>query len=325
MAIDTAAHYADFSKTAGRAATSSSCRSGRVAHALPQVRQPRAQGPDVQEPLGGLGHLVRQHGHRRVQGGDAGQPRVVPQEHERRRASRSGATTSCGPPTSATARVPGALGRQRLGQAQERTTGTASSSTTRTRRCNYHYHVDRGGQVPVRRRLQRRDRLGPRLDRPASAGRGQARRSRTSANGAGYRAVVSGWLKYVSGGMEEQFTKYGTIAGSGLLHRAATGTASSRCSSETQAMGKIFLGISHSARGDQAAARYGWATMLLGGRRATRRSRCTPTTPTRRGSPSTTTTSARRRAPRPSWPAACTVAPSPAAWCSSTRPTRASP
>jgi len=77
-----------------------------------------------------------------------------------------------------------------------------------------------------------------------------------------HRAVVSGWLKHVSGGMEEMFTKYGTTAGTGYF-TGADWDAQLALAKETQGLGKLFLGISHSARDDQVAARYGWATMLL--------------------------------------------------------------
>ena len=77
-----------------------------------------------------------------------------------------------------------------------------------------------------------------------------------------YRPTVSRWLKYVSGGMEEMFTKYGESPSSGYFTGVdwEDNLASLR---ETQAQGKLFLGISHSTRGDRAAARYGWATMML--------------------------------------------------------------
>ena len=77
-----------------------------------------------------------------------------------------------------------------------------------------------------------------------------------------YRAVVSSWLPYVSGGMEEMFTKYGETPGSGYfiggdwdaqlaLPRRRRRRASSSSGSATP------------SSTDQAAARYGWATMLL--------------------------------------------------------------
>jgi hypothetical protein len=78
-----------------------------------------------------------------------------------------------------------------------------------------------------------------------------------------YRSTVGEWLKYVSGGMEEQFTKHDTSAGSGYF-TGADWDAQLAGLKQTQAMGKIWLGIAHSANNDAAAARYGWATTLLG-------------------------------------------------------------
>ncbi|HYH88405.1 MAG TPA: putative glycoside hydrolase [Solirubrobacteraceae bacterium] len=77
-----------------------------------------------------------------------------------------------------------------------------------------------------------------------------------------HRTVVSSWLQYVSGGMEEMFTKYGETPGTGYF-MGGDWDAQLALAKETQALGKLFLGISHSERTDQAAARYGWATMLL--------------------------------------------------------------
>lgn len=77
-----------------------------------------------------------------------------------------------------------------------------------------------------------------------------------------YRDTVGGWLGYVSGGMEEQFTKYGTSPSSGYF-TGVDWEDQLAVLKQTQAMGKILLGVSHSDPGDDAAARYGWATMLL--------------------------------------------------------------
>jgi hypothetical protein len=77
-----------------------------------------------------------------------------------------------------------------------------------------------------------------------------------------YRSTVTPWLKYVSGGMEEHFTKYGDSPAEGQF----TGTDwddQLAVLKQVQSMGKLFLGVAHSSLGDHAAARYGWATMLL--------------------------------------------------------------
>jgi hypothetical protein len=77
-----------------------------------------------------------------------------------------------------------------------------------------------------------------------------------------FRSAVTPWLKYVSGGMEEHFTKYGESPREGYFTDADWDNLLGLLK-ETQATGKLFLGISHSSRTDRAAARYGWATMLL--------------------------------------------------------------
>jgi hypothetical protein len=77
-----------------------------------------------------------------------------------------------------------------------------------------------------------------------------------------YRSTVAPWLKYVSGGMEEHFTKYGTSPAEGQF-TGADWDDQLAVLKQVQSMGKLFLGIAHSSLGDHAAARYGWATMLL--------------------------------------------------------------
>jgi hypothetical protein len=77
-----------------------------------------------------------------------------------------------------------------------------------------------------------------------------------------YRSTVAPWLKYVSGGMEEHFTKYGDSPAEGQF-TGADWDDQLAVLEQVQSMGKLFLGIAHSSIGDHAAARYGWATMLL--------------------------------------------------------------
>lgn len=79
-----------------------------------------------------------------------------------------------------------------------------------------------------------------------------------------YRTTVSSWLPSVSGGMEEQFTKWGNDPSTGYF----TGTDWDRqlaVLKETQAAGKLSLIVTHSTSTDANAARYGWATTLLAG------------------------------------------------------------
>jgi hypothetical protein len=77
-----------------------------------------------------------------------------------------------------------------------------------------------------------------------------------------YTDTVGGWLKYVSGGMEEHFTKWGSSPSEGHI-TGAEWDNQLKLLKQTQAIGKLFLGVSHSSLGDAAAARYGWATTLL--------------------------------------------------------------
>ena len=77
-----------------------------------------------------------------------------------------------------------------------------------------------------------------------------------------YRSTVTPWLKYVSGGMEEHFTKYGDSPAEGHF-TGADWDDQLAVLKQVQSMGKLFLGVSHSSLGDRAPARYGWATMLL--------------------------------------------------------------
>jgi len=83
-----------------------------------------------------------------------------------------------------------------------------------------------------------------------------------------YPAVVSGWLRHVDGGLEEWFVKTGTTGARDSYIGGRLWEIGLQQVKDTEAQGKAFLGITHSANGDAAAARYGWATLLLaaGGR-----------------------------------------------------------
>jgi hypothetical protein len=63
--------------------------------------------------------------------------------------------------------------------------------------------------------------------------------------------------------MDEMFVKWGTTAGSGYADPTRWSTQLDSLK-YAQQRGKDFLAITHSASGDAAAARYGWATVLLG-------------------------------------------------------------
>jgi hypothetical protein len=79
-----------------------------------------------------------------------------------------------------------------------------------------------------------------------------------------YRTTVGSWLQYVSGGMEEQFTKWGNDPSTGYL-TGVDWDAQLAVLKQTQAMNKYSLIVSHSTSLDANAARYGWATTLLAG------------------------------------------------------------
>ncbi len=79
-----------------------------------------------------------------------------------------------------------------------------------------------------------------------------------------YREAVSSWLPYVSGGMEEQFTKWGNDPSTGYM-TGSDWDSQLAVLKETQAAGKYSLIVSHSTSQDADAARYGWATTLLAG------------------------------------------------------------
>ena len=79
-----------------------------------------------------------------------------------------------------------------------------------------------------------------------------------------YRTAVSSWLPYVSGGMEEQFTKWGNDPAVGYV-TGVDWDSQLAILKETQAAGKYSLIVAHSTATDANAARYGWATTLLAG------------------------------------------------------------
>ncbi len=79
-----------------------------------------------------------------------------------------------------------------------------------------------------------------------------------------YPSVISRWLGYVDGGQDEMFVKVGSDGSAGTYVTGSTWETQLQEVKDAAAQGKVFLGVSHSSPGDEAAARYGWATMLLG-------------------------------------------------------------
>jgi hypothetical protein len=78
-----------------------------------------------------------------------------------------------------------------------------------------------------------------------------------------FPSAGNGWLQLLDGAMDEMFLKWGTVAGQGYA-------STSRWQAQLEALklaeqqGKLYLGVTHSSNTDAAAARYGYATMLLG-------------------------------------------------------------
>jgi hypothetical protein len=78
-----------------------------------------------------------------------------------------------------------------------------------------------------------------------------------------YARTGTSWLQYLDGAMDERFVKYLDAPGQGYRPSSEWRTELSILQ-RTQREGKWFIGITESSYGDTAAARYGWATMLLG-------------------------------------------------------------
>jgi hypothetical protein len=71
------------------------------------------------------------------------------------------------------------------------------------------------------------------------------------------------WLRFLDGAMDEMWLKYRTTAGEGYRGESQWTTQLNELK-ETQRQGKLFIGKTQSATTDAAAARYGFATLLLG-------------------------------------------------------------
>ena len=71
------------------------------------------------------------------------------------------------------------------------------------------------------------------------------------------------WLQFLSGAMDEMFLKWSTSAGQGYRGESQWTTQLNELK-ETQRQGKVFIGKTQSSNTDAAAARYGFATVLLG-------------------------------------------------------------
>ena len=204
----------------------------------------------------------RQHRHRRHGPGRRGAPRVVPAQHERRALHVPRTTTTCGPPTSALRSfqetwVANSLARLKADDWD----GVLMDDTNPT--MFYSYYVDRVPKYPNDAAYQAATGsalayIGPRL-RAA----GQPRDPELRLVARDYRDAITPWLKYVSGGMEEHFTKFGDSPARRATSPAATGTTTSPRSSRSRrwASSSSASRTRRSATGRRRAT--GWATMLL--------------------------------------------------------------
>jgi hypothetical protein len=79
----------------------------------------------------------------------------------------------------------------------------------------------------------------------------------------GYTEVVGDWLQFVGGAMDETFTKWSDQSGANYRDPVEWELQLAQVQ-ELQRRGKLFLAVTQSAPSDRAAARYGFATLLLG-------------------------------------------------------------
>jgi Hypothetical glycosyl hydrolase family 15 len=76
-------------------------------------------------------------------------------------------------------------------------------------------------------------------------------------------AMYNSWLQYVSGGIDEMFVKWGSAAGEGYRgsYQWQVQVEEARYANQH---GKVFIGFTQGAAGDTQAARYGYASLLMG-------------------------------------------------------------
>jgi Hypothetical glycosyl hydrolase family 15 len=118
------------------------------------------------------------------------------------------------------------------------------------------YATDAGYQRAVRSALAY---IGPRV---------RAARKLAIANIGGWNehySAATGWLRFLSGAMQEHFAKWGYTPGVGYLWDWGSGgwLTQLRMVKACERRGKLFLALTNSTSTDRTAARYGWATLLL--------------------------------------------------------------
>jgi hypothetical protein len=80
-----------------------------------------------------------------------------------------------------------------------------------------------------------------------------------------YGPAASRFLDHVDGGLDESFGKWGNDPRTGYVDTTQWERQLGAVV-EAERRDKLFVGVAHSQNDDAAAARYGWATMLLGAR-----------------------------------------------------------
>jgi hypothetical protein len=80
-----------------------------------------------------------------------------------------------------------------------------------------------------------------------------------------YYSAGTRWLRFLSGAMQEHFAKWGTTPGDGYVWDWGSNgwRVQLKMVKACERRHKLFLGITNSSSTDRAAARYGWATLLL--------------------------------------------------------------
>lgn len=125
----------------------------------------------------------------------------------------------------------------------------------------YHYSVSRVAKYPT-------DEAWQAATESAIANIGPRIRSRGwiaigNISGTGEYDVGQQWVDYLSGAMVEHFAKWGYTAGDGYAGEY-TWQRQLGFLRSAQQRGKTILAVTTSKNGDRAAARYGWASVLLG-------------------------------------------------------------
>jgi hypothetical protein len=80
-----------------------------------------------------------------------------------------------------------------------------------------------------------------------------------------YPLVIKSWMRITDGGSNEQFVKWGLTDAADSYDDPSVFETQLQAMKDAEANGKLYLAITKSAPGDKNAARYGYASALLGG------------------------------------------------------------